>query len=205
MPSTETTILTDAKIKALPRPKSGQAEIRDKTVPGLRVRIGAAGTKTFVLRKTVAGRYRNVTLGRYSEQFGLAEARKKARQILSDIELKPDPAEALPKPRKRVPAQLSVKALWPDFRKAKSHLRSIGEIERVFNRHILPEFGDRAADQITRSEITHFIDAIAQDAPVMARNTLGYLSSFYVGAASSRPLAKQSLSRRRPAARSQGS
>jgi hypothetical protein len=60
--STEITVLTDAKIKALRRPTSGQAEIRDKTVPGLRVRIGAAGTKTFVLRKTVAGRYRNVTL-----------------------------------------------------------------------------------------------------------------------------------------------
>lgn len=179
MQSTEITVLTDAKIKALRRPESGQAEIRDKTVPGLRVRIGAAGTKTFVLRKTVAGRYRNVTLGRYSEQFGLANARRKARQILSDIEVKPDPVVALPKPRKRVPAQLSVKALWADYREAKAHLRSIGEIERVFKRHILPEFGDRAADQITRSEITRFIDRLAREAPVMARNTLGYLSSFY--------------------------
>jgi integrase len=179
MASTESTILTDAKIKALRRPESGQAEIRDKSVPGLRVRIGAAGTKTFVLRKTVVGRYRNVTLGRYSEQFGLAQARRKARQILSDIELKPDPVTALPKPRKRVPAELSVKALWPQFKAAKAHLRSINEIERVFKRHILPEFGDRAADQITRSEITRLIDEIALNAPVMARLTLGYLSSFY--------------------------
>jgi integrase len=173
------TVLTDAKIKALRRPTAGQAEIRDKAVPGLRVRLGAAGTKTFVLRKTVAGRYRNVTLGRYSDRFGLADARRKARQILSDIEVKPDPAAALPKPRKRVPAQLSVKALWTDFREAKACLRSIGEIERVFDRHILPEFGDRAADQITRSEITRFIDRLARNAPVMARNTLGYFSSFY--------------------------
>lgn len=86
---------------------------------------------------------------------------------------------ALPKPRKRVPAELWVKALWPQFKAAKAHLRSIGEIERVFKRHILPEFGDRAADQITRSEITQLIDGIALNAPVMARITLGYLSSFY--------------------------
>lgn len=48
----------------------------------------------------------------------------------------------------------------------------------MFKRHILPEFGDRAADQITRSEITRLIDGIARTAPVMARLTLGYLSSF---------------------------
>jgi hypothetical protein len=173
------TVLTDAEIRDLRRPKSGQIEVRDKSVPGLRVRVGMSGTKSFVLRKRVAGKYRNVTIGRFSERFGLAEARKRARQILSDIELKADPLAALPSPRRRSAASLSVSGLWPQFKAAKSHLRSIGEIERVFKRHILPEFGHRSADQITRSEITRFIDAIALDAPVMARNTLGYLSSFY--------------------------
>jgi integrase len=176
---TELTVLTDAKIRDLRRPKSGQIEVRDKSVPGLRVRVGMSGTKSFVLRKRVAGKYRNVTIGRFSERFGLAEARKRARQILSDIELKADPLAALPQPRRRSAATLTVNALWPQYKAAKARLRSIGEIERVFKRHILPEFGDRAADQITRSEITRLIDEIARSAPVMARNTLGYFSSFY--------------------------
>jgi integrase len=137
------------------------------------------GVRTFVLRKRVAGRYRNITIGRFNDRFGLAEARKKARQILSDIELKADPAAALPRPRVRAAAGDTVRGLWPAYKKAKSHLRKIGEIERVFNRHILPEFGDRAADGITRSEITRFIDDIAQRTPVMARNILSYFSSFY--------------------------
>ncbi|HEX5182070.1 MAG TPA: tyrosine-type recombinase/integrase [Allosphingosinicella sp.] len=175
----ELTILTDAKIRDLRRPKSGQIEVRDKSVPGLRVRIGTSGTKSFVLLKRVAGKSRNIAIGRFSERFGLAEARKKARQILSDIELKADPLAALPLPRRRSAASLTVNALWPEFKASKAHLRSIGEIERVFKRHILPEFGDRAADKITRSEITRLIDEIARSAPVMARNTLGYLSSFY--------------------------
>jgi integrase len=173
------TVLTDAKIRDLKRPKSGQIEVRDKSVPGLRVRVGMSGTKSFVLRKRVAGKYRNVAIGRFSERFGLAEARKRARQILSDIELKADPLAALPQPRRRSPAALTVNALWPQFKAGKAHLRSLGEIERVFKRHILPVFGDRAADQITRSEITRLIDEIARTAPVMARITLGYLSSFY--------------------------
>jgi integrase len=175
----EAIVLTDAKIKALRPPASGQAEIIDKAVPGLRVRIGVSGAKSFVLRKRVAGKYRNITLGRYSERLTLADARKKARTLLSDIEIKADPITAIPQPRKRMPSGYTVRALWPDYKRAKADRRSIREIERVFNRHILPEFGDRAADGITRAEITTFIDDIAGRSPVMARNVLAYFSSFY--------------------------
>src|SRR3546814_4142157 len=72
--------LTDAKLKGLKSPAAGQLEYCDQAVPGLRVRIGVSGARTFVLRKRVAGKPRNITLGRYSERFGLADARKKARR-----------------------------------------------------------------------------------------------------------------------------
>jgi hypothetical protein len=159
--------LSDAKIRALRAPESGQIEYVDAVVPGLRLRIGVSGAKSFVLRKRVAGKYRNITLGRYSERLPLSEARKKARQILSDVEIKADPVACLPKPQKRTAAGHTINSLWPAYKKAKAHLRGATEIERVFKRHILPEFGDRAADGITRSEITRFIDEIAQRAPVM--------------------------------------
>lgn len=170
---------TDAKLQGLKPPASGQAEYPDSIVPGLRVRIGVSGTKSFILRKRVAGKWRNVTLGRYSERFSLAAARKKARVLLSDIEFKADPVAALPKPRRYQPAGHTVRALWPDYKAAKSHLRTIREVERAFKRHILPVFGDRAADGITRAEITQFIDGIARTAPGMARRVLSYFSSFY--------------------------
>jgi integrase len=171
--------LTDAKLKALKPAVSGQVEYPDSVVPGLRVRIGVSGTKSFILRKRVAGKWRNITLGRYSERFTLAAARKKARTLLTDIEFNADPVAALPTPRRHEPAGHTIRALWPDYKAAKSHLRRLCEVERVFKRHILPEFGDRAADGITRAEITNFIDKIARTSPGMARSVLGYLSSFY--------------------------
>lgn len=176
--TTTLTILTDAKILAIRRPSEGQIEVRDQSVPGLRIRVGVTGSRTFVLRKHVVGRYRNITLGRFSERFGLAEARKKARQLLSDIEMGADPVAALPLRQKTAPV-LTVRALFPHYLKAKAARRTIGEVERVFKRHILPVFGDRAAEQIRRSEITRFIDEIAENTPVMARNALAYFSSFY--------------------------
>lgn len=175
-------LLTEAKIKALGPPDKGQAEYCDTLVPGLRIRIGVSGAKSFVLRKRVAGKYRNITLGRYSERLPLADARKRSRQILSDVEFKADPVASLPVPRNRRSDGYTVNALWPGYRKVKADLRKIGEIERVFKRHILPEFGDRAADRITRSEITRFIDEIAERTPVMARNVLSYFSAFYTWA-----------------------
>jgi integrase len=171
--------LSDSKILALKPPKSGQVEYLDAAVPGLRVRVGVTGTKTFVLRKRIAGKNRNLTLGRFGERLTIGEARKKARQILSDIELKADPAAALPKPQRRVVHEHTVNALWPNYRRAKAHLRTLPEVERIFKRHILPEFGDRAADGITRSEITRFIDRIGKRTPVMARNVLSQFSAFY--------------------------
>lgn len=120
--------LTDAKLKGLKPPASGQAEYRDQAVPGLRVRVGVSGTKTFILRKRVGGKWRNITIGRYSERLSLAAARKKARALLSDIEFKADPVAALPKLRKREPAGHSIRALWPDYRAAKADRRKIGEV-----------------------------------------------------------------------------
>lgn len=181
-PGKSSLLLTEAKIRALRPPVVGQVEYCDTLVPGLRVRIGVSGAKSFVLRKRVAGKYRTITLGRYSERLPLAEARKKSRQILSDVEFKADPVASLPKPRVRRVDGYTVRELYPNYLRAKAHLRRINEIERVFSRHILPEFGDRAADGIARSEITRFIDKIAERTPVMARNVLSYFSAFYTWA-----------------------
>src|SRR3546814_14205550 len=62
--------LTDAKLKGLKSPAAGQLEYCDQAVPGLRVRIGVSGARTFVLRKRVAGTPRDITLGPYSETSG---------------------------------------------------------------------------------------------------------------------------------------
>src|SRR3546814_14376752 len=82
---------------------------RSQAVPWLRVRICVSGARTFVLRKRVAGKPRNITLGRYSERFGLADARKKARALLSDFEHGADPVAALPQPKKRNATALTVR------------------------------------------------------------------------------------------------
>ena len=172
------TALTDAKIAGLKASQSGQVEISDAKVPGLRIRVGKSGIKTFILRKRVGGRLRNIAVGRYGPRLSLADARRKARSLLSDIEAGKDPSVSNRK-RTGEGAQLTLRALWPEYRLAKASLRSVQEIERIFEKYILPEFGDRLADVVTRGEVTRFIDGIAEGAPVMARSVHAQLGAFY--------------------------
>lgn len=168
------TKLTDAKIKGLRAPQSGQEEHADSDVPGLRVRIGVSGVKTFILRKRIAGKLRNVTLGRYdSHRFGLAAARRKARVMLSDIEA----GKQIPKASAPIQSAPTIRSLMPAYLSSKAHLRSYPEIQRIADIHILPEIGDRVADAVTRGEVTAFIDGI--EAKTMGRAVHAQLSAFY--------------------------
>lgn len=164
--------LTDAKISGLKPPASGQAEYSDLKVPGLRLRVGKSA-KTFILRKRIGGKIKNLTIGRYPA-LSLATARKRARTMINDIETTGTANLTTVKGGK------TIRALWPAFEADKAHLRSIGTIRTIFDGHILPQLGDRIADTVKRSEVTAFVAGI--DKPIMARLVLAQLSSFYTWA-----------------------
>ncbi|WP_033924857.1 tyrosine-type recombinase/integrase [Sphingomonas sp. 35-24ZXX] len=173
------TTLTDAKLKGLKPPVTGQVELSDAQVPGLRARISPRGSITFIIRKRIGDRVRNITVGRYGERFGIAAARKHARTILSDIEAGKDPTTALASQKRTGAAGGTIRALWPAYKASKADLRSIGEVERIFDRYILPALGDRMADAVTRADVSAAIDKIAETAPVMGRAVHAQLSAFY--------------------------
>lgn len=170
------TKLTDAKLQGLKAPAKGQVEHSDSNVPGLRVRIGASGAKTFILRKRVGGRIRNITVGRYGPRFGLADARRKARSLISDLES----GKAPPAPS-RVSSTTAgtIRSMMPRYLRSKEKLRSFHDLKSVVNKYILPGLGDRFADSVTRGEISKFIAEIAEAHPTRARNVLAQLSAFY--------------------------
>lgn len=162
------TQLTDAKIKGLKAPAIGQEEHPDSLIPGLRVRVGK-GSKTFILRKRVAGKLRNLTLGRYHEtRFTLADARKTARNYIIDIEAGRDPGAKRREEKRAGVAAGTVRALFADYINAKQseggRIRTLDQAERMFDRYVLPEIGDRLADTITRADLTRLVDNVPKGA-----------------------------------------
>jgi integrase len=175
--------LTDAKIEGLKPPETGAIEYPDQVVPGLRVKIGAAGLKSFVLRTRVGAKVKVVTLGHYGPRFKLAEARKTARSVLVDFGAGKDPSvefkQANALDRKTV-AGLYVQ--W--LRHHVSGLRSAKTVQRIFEVNILPALGERQAAAVERKDIIRLIDSIAypragKATPVMARAVAAQLSSFF--------------------------
>src|SRR5262245_58170134 len=86
--------LTDRGITALPIPTADQRQRDhwDRTMRGFGVRVSCGGKRVFVVRYRVAGRLRRLTLGPYPA-LSLADARRKARQVLGDVAHGEDPAE----------------------------------------------------------------------------------------------------------------
>lgn len=176
--------LTDAKIQGLKAPSAGQVEYPDKLVAGLRVRIGSTGTKTFTLRKRVGGKIKNVTLGRFGPRFRLSDARIKARNLLIDIQAGNDPTVDLAKSR-RGSTRGTLRELVEQYlaQEVRGKKRSAREIERTFERYILPVLGDRLADSITRGDVTKLVEMVAfggvRPTPRMGRGVYQQLSRFY--------------------------
>lgn len=175
--------LTDSKIQSLFAPDEGRLELSDTLIPALRIRVGSSGTKTFLLRKRHGGKVLNVTLGRFSDRFGIAEARKQARSLLVDM-------QAGKLPRREKAKQSVIQGhfgdLWELYlqRAVRGQKRSAHEIERYGKRHILPAFEHRLVDTITRSEVTRFVEEVVWRDPTKPTPRVGlscyqFLSAFF--------------------------
>lgn len=178
--------LTDAKIAGLTAPASGQDEHADAIVQGLRIRVGSTGSKTFILRKRVGIRTVNLTLGRYAPpSFGLAQARRRARDVLADLDAGKDPKLT----GTAVSAAPTVAELIETYLAAavRGQKRSAKEIERILARYIIPAIGHRKADSITRADVTRLVDQITTATPGRPKRTTAraaylQLSAFYTWA-----------------------
>lgn len=178
--------LTDPQIRGLKLPEHGQVEYPDTVVVGLRLRLSCGGARTWILRRRIHGKMRNLTLGHYPE-LGLAAARQKARDALLDAEAGGDPVRRLPRPRAGdgLPGA-TFAAWWEQYlaRHVRGRLRSAGNLEGIGRRHLLPAFGHRPVTSITRAEISRLVEQVAYGKPDRPRLREGRhvrqaLSAFY--------------------------
>src|SRR5215210_5816611 len=68
-----------------------QTEFFDTIVPGLALRVGKGGTKTYLIRYRANGAHKRLTIGRHPHMT-LADARSRARAELVKAQAGEDPA-----------------------------------------------------------------------------------------------------------------
>lgn len=189
----------DQWLKHLQPPKTDRLEFVDSICPGLYLRLGRSGTKTFSALIRVGGRLQRQTIGRYP-RWTIADARQQAMKLMRDADVGIDP---------RVEAQALAAAItFEDLVKAfveqhlKQNARSWRNIESNLKNARLRHFFKRTAASITKKEIVAVLDKIvATGKPHGATNVLRNLRMMYNWAADRDMVPSNPCDRIRPPAR----
>ena len=161
---------TARSVAALKPPPGGQRDMWDPSFPRFGLRISDRGRKVWVLRYRMKGRHRRLTLGQYPD-LSLADARKKARNVLHDVGNGKDPAAQ--KAADRIAETIGELATEYLDRHAKPRKKSWREDERIIQKELLPRWKHRKVRELTRREVRALIDTVAErPAPIMANRVL---------------------------------
>lgn len=167
----------DARTVATLKPGPKPRYVVDAT--GLALRIGAAdtgGAKTWSVRYRAGRRQRRLTIGTYPT-LTLADARKRAKEALKQVEDGIDPGEVK---QARLDAE-TVAALADTYisRHAKPKKRSWKNDQRILDTEVLPHWQHRPAREITRRDVRELIEAIAERGPILANRVRALLHKMF--------------------------
>jgi len=172
--------LTTKAVSTLKSKGKKQRDWFDTVVRGLSLRVTETGKKSWTLQYRIGKTKRRWTIGVADENHGgisLASARRKAKSALTALrDHGIDPADVKSANRKAK----TFSDLVESFLKERAGKKSIGEYERVLNKHFLPNWKHRAAKDITKYDVGEIIQGIAdKKKPVAANRALAYVSAVF--------------------------
>jgi integrase len=150
----------------------------DELVKGLGLKVTPTGKKTFFLYyRTLDHTQRKPRIGDFPE-IGPEQARDIAKDWLAAVRAGKDPSSER-KAKRKARGSGTVSDYFEDYKTAKSELRSIGEITRIFERDILPTIGKERAEHVTRGQVSRLLDSLGKRSRSTASNARKRLSAFY--------------------------
>ncbi len=143
---------TKASIEDLPAPLANtRAEYWDAKCPGLQLRVTAAGSKTFYVKRWVgSGKVERILVGKYPA-VTIEQARKKATEVNAVIAKGESPAE-----KKRTDrAEMTFAKFWEEYMERYSRIRkkprTVQEDEKTFRNYLAP-LASRKLSKLTKQD-----------------------------------------------------
>lgn len=179
--------LTAQSVDKLKPDASRRLEVPDGLLPGLYLVIQPSGARSWAVRYRAGGRPRKFTLGPYPA-LGLGVARERARVVLQAVANGGDPArekqiarhapEIITADRDLVSGLIAV--FLERYVQPRLKPRSAEEVERLFRLHVLPVWGTRRVQDITRRDVIELLDSIAdRGTPIAANRTLAAVRKLF--------------------------
>lgn len=144
------------------RPGKRMIEYWDSELPGFGLRVHPSGRQTWFVMFRQRGKQRRVSLGT-TRQVAASDARRFAREKLAEVALDGLPSRKTTKSRaKEAPLMREyAERFWADY--AHHWKPSTRQRNRTgIDRDILPTFGDRRVDEITKADIAFWRDGFAE-------------------------------------------
>ncbi|MCY4028371.1 MAG: integrase arm-type DNA-binding domain-containing protein, partial [Acidobacteria bacterium] len=162
-----------AKLARTSQPGPKDTILFDKALPGFGLRIHPSGRKVWIVQARIEGRSRRIVIARFGE-MQLAEARRRARDMLERIRRGGNPAEDIRKERETP----TFRAFTEEYlRRSDPHWKPSGrESVRVYLKaRILPAFGAMPLDRIDPEDVAAWFDAASRERPGAANRALEIL------------------------------
>ena len=162
-----------AKLARQSKPGPKDAILFDKALPGFGLRIHPSGRKVWIVQARIEGRSRRIVIARHGE-MELAEARRRARDVLARIRAGENPAEDIQR-EKETP---TLREFADEYlRRCEPHWKPSGrETVRIYLKaRILPAFGRMPLDRIDAQDVAVWFDAASRDKPGAANRAFEIL------------------------------
>lgn len=178
--------LTNRSIAVKP-PKAGTLELWDTVVPGLALRVGYGGKRSYCVTTRIDRRQIRRTIGT-TVTHTLAEAREAARDVIRDAAQGIDSRSRVAVERAtqeagRAAAETfrAVAEAWlaDDGKKGAANLKSRGQIESRLRRFVYPSIGSLPLEVLTKKELRRVVDAVARKHPTTANRVFADIRGAY--------------------------
>ena len=155
------------------RPQDRDTILFDRALPGFGLRIHPSGRKVWVVQARIEGRSRRIVIARHGE-MELAEARRRARDMLARIRAGENPADDIRRERETP----TLREFADEYlRRCEPHWKPSGRrTMRIYLKaRILPAFGRMPLDRIGPEDVAAWFDAASRDKPGAANRAFEIL------------------------------
>ena len=162
-----------ARLARVSKPGSGEILLFDRKLPGFGLRIYPSGRKVWIVQARIEGRHRRIAIARHGE-MALAEARRRARDMLHRIRVGDNPADDIQR-EKETPTFREFADEY--LRRSEPHWKPSGRktVRIYLKARILPAFGSMLLDRIGPEDVAAWFDAASKDKPGAANRALEIL------------------------------
>ena len=169
------TVDLTARLARESKPGPKDTFLFDKALAGFALRVHPSGRKVWIVQTRIEGKTRRIVIARHGE-MDLAQARRRARDILASVRAGDNPADDI---RKEKTAPTVAMLAEEYLRRCGPYWKPSGrETIRIYLKaRILPAFGRMPVDRVGPEDVAAWFDEASRDRPDAANRAFEILRS----------------------------